>query len=134
MKPLSGLTRHLITHPSPVTSADDIVQLQAALTTAKSDAEKQRLKTRLEQAVGRAANEANIRNNKARRGKEELQRRFGWNAVLTASWDWREENGKGEYWIDVFVQPADGGEPLCFTEYLDVFPSDECIANIALVT
>jgi hypothetical protein len=66
------------------------------------------------------------------KGKEELQRRFGKNAVLTASWEKRGENAD-DYWADVMVAPADGSPPLTFTEKLDEFPSDECIANIALV-
>jgi hypothetical protein len=104
--------------------------LQRALTTAKSKEEKQRIITQIEQVAGRAANEANARNHKALGGKEELRRRFGGAAILATAWEWRE----GEYWVDVFVQPADGSEPMCFTEYLEVFPSDECIANIAIVT
>ena len=80
-------------------------------------------------AAGRASLEAVKRNHIVLNGKNELQRRFG-AAVLTASWEWREE----AYWVDVTVLPADGGDLMCFTEALKVFPSDECIANIALVT
>jgi hypothetical protein len=122
----------LITHPSRDTSADDIAQLQAALTTAKSSDEKIALKTRLEQAAGRAAIATARRDHLALKGKEELQRRFGEKAVIAASWERRGINDD-DLWADVMVQPADGSHPLIFTEKLDEFPSEECIANIALV-
>ena len=86
----------------------------------------------MEQAAGRAMIEAGRRDKITFGGKEELQRRFG-KGVLTASWEWREEDG-GAYWVDVVVQPADGAEPMIFTERLEEFPSDECITNIALVS
>lgn len=135
------LTKHQITHPSPVTSADPIVQLQAALTAEKAKYGYSKnyyvLKLELEQAAGRKAVEEGVRDQKALVGKQELQRRFGEHAVLTASWEWRitedEFGPAGAYWVDVMIQPADGADVMCFTEYLDAFPSDECIANIALV-
>jgi hypothetical protein len=121
-------TKHLITHPSRDTYVDDIAQLQRALTTAKSDAERIECRTRLEQAAGRKALGDAVKNHAAMKGKEELQRRFG-TPVLAASWEIRD----GEYWADVIVQPADGAAPMTFTERLDEFPSDECITNIALI-
>jgi hypothetical protein len=89
----------------------------------------------LEQEAGRKAVAEGRRDQKALDGKTELQRRFGERAVLTASWELRRDGGDdvGEYWVDVLIQPADGSDVMCFTEYLDCFPSDECIANIALV-
>ena len=89
----------------------------------------------MEQSAGRAANEANGRDHKILTGKEELQRRFG-AAVLTASWEWRnaEDDEHEGYWADVIIQPADGANPMVFTERLEHFPSDECVTNIALVT
>lgn len=72
------------------------------------------------------------RDHLAMKGKEELQRRFGDRAILTASWEKRGEYSD-DVWADVMVQPADGSAPLTFTEKLEEFPSDECIANIALV-
>ena len=81
-------------------------------------------------AAGRASLEEIKLNQLAFVGKVELQRRFGTEAVLTVSWELREDG----YWVDVMVQPADGSVPMCFSEPLDEFPSDECIANIALVT
>jgi hypothetical protein len=86
-----------------------------------------RLKTLIEQAAGRVAN---YHNEKAFTGKQELQRRFGADKVLAASWEVRE----GEDWINVVVQPADGSKPTNFIEPLEAFPSDECITYIALVT
>jgi len=86
----------------------------------------------MEQAAGRASIEAGRRNKIVLDGKEELQRRFGKQAILAASWEFRED--PNSYWVDVLIQPADGSEPMCFTEHLEEFPSDECITNIALVT
>jgi hypothetical protein len=128
-------TKHLITHPSRDTSAADIAQLQLALITARSNGdqkEQARLRTQLEQAAGRAALGEAIRDHTVMKGKEELQRRFGEDKVLTASWEKRGDN-TDDIWADVMVQPADGAPPLTFTEKLDEFPSEECIANIALV-
>jgi hypothetical protein len=124
-------TKHLITHPSRDTSADDIAQLQAALITAKNE-DKRAIQTKLEQAAGRAALANARRDHLALKGKEELQRRFGEKAVIAASWERRGINDD-DLWADVMVQPADGSHPLIFTEKLDEFPSEECIANIALV-
>jgi hypothetical protein len=107
--------------------------LQHALTTAKNngdDGEYVRIRTRMEQAVGRAANEAGQRDTTVLTGKQELQRRFGDDTIIAASWEWRDDEN---YWVDVVIQPADGGGALCFTERLEEFPSEECIANIALV-
>lgn len=95
----------------------------------KSDAERIICRTKLEQAVGRAALGPARRDHAVFKGKEELQRRFGVQAVAAASWEIRD----GEYWADVMVQPADGAALQTFTERLDEFPSDECIANIALM-
>jgi hypothetical protein len=130
------LTKHQITHPSPAISADPIAPLEAALIAAKgNDVLYRRLRTELEQAAGRKAIEEGNRDKQAYDGKTELQRRFGERAVLSASWELRRTgiDDVGEYWVDVLIQPADGGDVMCFTEYLDEFPSDECIANIALV-
>jgi hypothetical protein len=126
------LTKHLITHPSRDTYVDDIALLQAALTTAKNDAEKVYFRTKLEQAAGKAAVAEARRDHLTMKGKEELQRRFGERSVLAASWEKRGDNAD-DYWADVMVQPADGDPPITFTEKLDEFPSEECIANIALV-
>lgn len=131
------LTKIPIIHPSPAISADPTAQLEAALTVEKAKGytkEYYRLKTELEQAAGRKANEEGRRNTKVLNGKEELQRRFGTHAVLTASWEARRNDvGLDELWVDVLIQPADGSEPMCFTEHFEMFPSEECIANIALV-
>ena len=84
----------------------------------------------MEQAAGRAMIEQGNRNHKTDNGKRELQRRFG-STVVAASWELR----LGEYWVDVHVLPSDGSsDVITFTERLEKFPSEECIANIALVT
>jgi hypothetical protein len=124
--------KHLITHPNRDTCVENIAQLQRALTTAKNNSEYAYYKTKLEQAAGRAAILEARRDHLAMKGKEELQRRFSNRAVLAASWEKRGENAD-DIWADVMVQPADGSAPLVFTEKLEEFPSDECIANIALV-
>lgn len=123
-------TTPLIIPPDRDTFVETIAQLQAALTTAKTDAEKRSIKTAMEQAAGREAIKKGAREQKVLAGKEELQRRFGDRSVLAASWALREN----EFWVDVIVQPADGSMPMTFTEQLVIFPSDDCIANIALVT
>ena len=125
-------TKNLITHPSRDTFADDIAQLQRALTTARSDDERIYYKTKLEQAAGRAALKTARLDHLAMKGKEELQRRFGDDKVLTASWE-KRGTYDDDVWVDVMVQPADGSQPITFTEHITDFPSDECIANIALV-
>jgi hypothetical protein len=129
-KPSSMPMKHLITHPSPDTFANDIARLQHALTTVKvSDPEYIKLKTLLEQAAGRFAIEKERRDSSTYKGLIELQRRFGRDAVLGAHWDHRDNM----FFADVIVQPADGSAVMTFTEDLEHFPSDECIANIALV-
>lgn len=88
----------------------------------------------MEQLAGRRTLRDAGRNDRTLIGLEELQRRFGKKAVLSANWEYRYEDGGSDYWVDVLVQPADGSDVLCFTEPLSIFPSEECIAQLALVT
>lgn len=126
-------TKHQIIPPNPVTSAEDIVPLVHALTTARTEKDRIANRTLLEQAAGRKAvleyQDDLARNELAQRGFDELRRRFGKFPIAAAAWELREDG----YWVDVLVKPADGGDILCFTEGLDKFPSEDCIASIALV-
>lgn len=112
---------------------DKLDEFSTKLANCTNDKEKQLLRLYIEQTGGRIAillhKLSSALDGTVFQGKEELQRRFGDQAVLAVSWEIRDD----EVWVDVLVLTPDGETNITFTEYLNVFPSEEMIANIALV-